>query len=522
MTVTSVTILDRCVSRKPLGKPYTEFRIRVNCGEQSSVINRRYTEFEALDAVLRPNMPLLPKLPPKGIVKRMSSALTDQTGFLDQREFQLGQLLSAMVLQDPELHNPALRNFLEVSSDLIPDAVVGAYDSPKVLRPKWLPNHEIGVMDKEIERPVWLENLKLDPLVLTPGAQETASPEVTGAEDMSGDDSLTGHPNFAGMWNLEQVEGDMEALMTELELPWIIRKAAARMGYGVNKSKVNVSQSDDQIEVENINPIKSLKRVYCVDGVEHDEVLDGRRLKTSSHWEGSILVSESRNAKTGKAFPKVARYLQDNRMIAEQFLQNGQIVKQIFVKGPQMSRLVEQDSAPMASDAPDAASDAVNCGPRTESDDQASVTTSETEVSRPDFGGRWLLARNEGDMEALLKEVGLPWVARKAASAMKYGVGQVKSSIMQSQDVITIETVTPMKTFSKTIAVDGVEHDMVDDGKSFRTLSRWESNVLVTESRLVKPAKTFPIARRYLDGEEMIVENKLVDGKLVKQVFVRA
>lgn len=481
------------------------------------MIKRRYTEFEALDADLRPNMPLLPKLPPKGILKRMSSALTDQTGFFDQREFQLGQLLSAMVLLDPELQNPALQHFLEVSSGSNSDAVGGAAESPKVLRPKWLPI----IMHEEIhaERPVWLEDLQLHALVTISGAQQNSSLESTGVGEMRGDNSVLSHPNFAGTWNLDKVEGDMEALMTELELPWLVRKAAASMGYGVKKSKAHVSHSGDQLEVENINPVKSLKRVYCTDGVEHHEVLEGRPLKTSSHWEGSVLVSESRNAKTGKAFPKVARYLQEDRMIAEQFLQNGQIVKQIFVKAPDMPGFAGRQPVLLPADAPIATFDAIDYG--LQSGEQAGVTTSATSASRPYFGGRWLLAHNQGDVDALLKEIGLPWVARKAASTMKYGVGQVKSSILQSQDEITIETVTPMKTFSKTMVVDGVERDMTEDGKSLKTASRWEHDVLVTESRLVKPAKTLPTARRYLDGEEMIVESQCGDGQVVKQVFVR-
>jgi len=523
MATVSVAILGRCVSRKALGKAYTEYRIRVSCAGQSRVINHRYTEFEALDAAMRPNMPSLPKLPPKGVMKRMSSVLTDQTSFLDQREFQLGQLLSAMVLLDPALRNPALRQFLDVSSDLIPDAGADAPDSSKVLRPKWLPNHDTGVLDKErhADRPAWLEDLKQDQVHLVVGAQENLNPECTCAEEMGGNDLVIGHPDFAGMWNLEQIEGDMEALMRELELPWLVRKAAARMAYGINKSKVHVIQSDDQIEVENINPIKSLKRVFCIDGHEHDEVLNGTRLKTSSHWEGSTLVSETRNASTGKKFPKVERYLQEDRMIAEQFLPSGHTVRQIFVKELQIPGHVAHDSVPVSSEALGAALDTICDESRVESADQVSVMASEIAATQPDFSGCWLLARNEGDMELLLKEIGLPWVARKAASAMKYGVGQVKSSILQSQDQITIETVTPMKTFSKTIAVDGVEHDMDDNGKSFKSVSRWDGSAIVTESRLVKPAKSLPIARRYFDGEEMIVENRLVDGQVVKQVFVR-
>merc|ERR1711976_767023 len=104
MAVVAVKILGRCQATE---RSYTVFRIQVQLGEKSSVVERRYSEFAALDRQLRPNMPSLPVLPPKSVVKGFS--------FMYHREYALGQLLLGMVSLDPQLQNPALRSFLSVS-----------------------------------------------------------------------------------------------------------------------------------------------------------------------------------------------------------------------------------------------------------------------------------------------------------------------------------------------------------------------------------------------------------------------
>jgi len=377
MAGVSAVILDRCqVSERLLGRRHTAFRIRVRIGPFSAVVARRYSEFVALDAKLRPKMQSLPELPPKGSLKKLLPS------FLDMREYRLDRLLSSMVELDPRLDNPHLQRFLYIKEAQLqvlhpitikPEAPILASPptSSANLRPKWLqsPDNQPIDMQALVERPEWLDALELDS-VPTPSPMPTQEKMLqdlsasnrrkrlsnsTGLEDLNIDALPTllptqvvtkeaaneqkvavqdnvDHPNFAGEWILEAVEGNVELLMKVLEVPWIMRKAAAASKYGVGTSKFKISQSGIRLEIEMIygGPFPTRLAVLHADGVERDEVLHGKHLRISSHWDGNILISQRRGM--GKTLPKIKRHLQDGKLVIEQVLTNGQIAKQIFVR----------------------------------------------------------------------------------------------------------------------------------------------------------------------------------------------
>jgi hypothetical protein len=104
-------VVGRCESKS---KACTEFTIAVRNGWSVISLNRRYSEFAALDKEVRPTMSTLPELPPRSFFKKLSSSLMNDPSFMNEREHGLGKVLEAMIDLDPLLRNTALREFLGV------------------------------------------------------------------------------------------------------------------------------------------------------------------------------------------------------------------------------------------------------------------------------------------------------------------------------------------------------------------------------------------------------------------------
>jgi hypothetical protein len=127
-----------------------------------------------------------------------------------------------------------------------------------------------------------------------------------------------------------RIEGDFKVAMREFDVPWVLRKGAVAMGYGVQRTVVKIKQFANAMEVTNINTLNAFTRSFTLDGKENDEVVSGRRLKTISYWMGGTLITETQDTKSRKYLPKVLRYMHDDDMVVEMVLSSGQVVKQFF------------------------------------------------------------------------------------------------------------------------------------------------------------------------------------------------
>ncbi|CAK0821219.1 unnamed protein product [Prorocentrum cordatum] len=132
---------------------------------------------------------------------------------------------------------------------------------------------------------------------------------------------MAARSDFSGDWLLHRLEGDVEALLRELETPWVQRKAAARLGYGVGMQCVRVEHHADQIRihtsyvsgnVEMARPKPTLN-VYNTDGIEQDVTdYEGHPVRTRVTWDGDALsmVSQRVGQGSGGPLPSTRRYLQ--------------------------------------------------------------------------------------------------------------------------------------------------------------------------------------------------------------------
>jgi len=162
-------------------------------------------------------------------------------------------------------------------------------------------------------------------------------------------------------------------------------------------------------------------------------------------------------------------------------------------------------------------------------------TPSSVTAARPDFSGDWLLLRLEGDIEAMLKELEVSWVQRKAAAGMGFGVGMQFVRVEQYANEIRIDTrymsgkvqmARPRPTFN-VYNTDGIEQCITDlEGCTVRTRVTWDGDALSMDSERVcrGSGRPLPSMRRYLqcDGEELVFEQKsLTTSVAVKRIFRR-
>jgi len=135
---------------------------------------------------------------------------------------------------------------------------------------------------------------------------------------------------FDGEWILKKVEGDMDALLKEMSVPWMLRKAAASLGYAVGTAQVRIAQSEDDIKMTTITPVKTLTRVLKLHGCENHEEIEGRAVRTTAHFDNSVLVVRTHETATGKAFPLARRFIDGQCMVTEQDLPGKKSVRQTY------------------------------------------------------------------------------------------------------------------------------------------------------------------------------------------------
>jgi len=158
-----------------------------------------------------------------------------------------------------------------------------------------------------------------------------------------------------------------------------------------------------------------------------------------------------------------------------------------------------------------------------------------TTAARPDFSGDWLLLRLEGDIEAMLKELGISWAQRKAAASMGFGVGMQFVHVEQYANEIRIGTryisgkvqmARPRPTFN-VYSTDGMDQCITDlEGCTVRTRVTWDGDALSMDSERVcrGSGRPMPSTRRYLqcDGEELVFEQiSPTTCVAVKRIFRR-
>lgn len=145
-----------------------------------------------------------------------------------------------------------------------------------------------------------------------------------------------------------------------------------------------------------------------------------------------------------------------------------------------------------------------------------------------EFEGQWTLMRVEGDFDGFLKECGTNYMMRMAAKSMAYGVKRMTNSIKQWKEngIEHIEVIAPsVKGERKQVfRIDNTEQDSVEplEMKPIIVQPTWDGQTLVVTSRpRDNKAKKMPVSRRFMFGQQMVVQQESPGGIVIRRYFDR-
>lgn len=164
---------------------------------------------------------------------------------------------------------------------------------------------------------------------------------------------------------------------------------------------------------------------------------------------------------------------------------------------------------------------------------RASVCSVQAELKiHPDFSGVWKMIGTSGDFDGFLKESGVGWALRLAASAAGFGVNRTFHTIEQGESRIRIETKNPRGMFLKSFAIDASEQDDLCPltKAPIKVVPYWQwmegERVATLIFEAFKPELKgdpvqLPLSRRWMLGESMIMEQVSPKGIAVQRIFAK-
>jgi len=123
-------------------------------------------------------------------------------------------------------------------------------------------------------------------------------------------------------------------------------------------------------------------------------------------------------------------------------------------------------------------------------------------VVPPDFDGKWLCTKVEGDMGTLMYDMGVSMARRSMARAGSYGVGTTVQSLKRAGAVLKITTTPPNATVLHQL--DGTEYEAEVLGQNAMNVMTHTATSITLTSRLLNGDGGF-VSERYFDGELMCV-----------------
>jgi len=129
-----------------------------------------------------------------------------------------------------------------------------------------------------------------------------------------------------------------------------------------------------------------------------------------------------------------------------------------------------------------------------------------------------LLIDIEGDMEAFLVAMQVPWILRRAISALGYGKGKFIDSLTFAADggKMTYATKRTPKDYSWTAVIDGVTETTMSEGV---VLLRWDGDTLILKT--TRQGKPDLFGTRTIDGDTQL-NIVTCNGATVTKIFTKS
>jgi len=140
-------------------------------------------------------------------------------------------------------------------------------------------------------------------------------------------------------------------------------------------------------------------------------------------------------------------------------------------------------------------------------------------AKRTDFSGKWCMTHVDGDLGQLMVDASVSWALRRMAKSMNYGLGHTFQEIKQNGDHFIVAHSSPVKSTTMEFSADaGYQETVGVDGLPVLVNAQWDCLHLTMQSK--KPdGRSFAPTRRYIQGDEMVIEAPLSTGATVKRFF---
>jgi hypothetical protein len=157
-------------------------------------------------------------------------------------------------------------------------------------------------------------------------------------------------------------------------------------------------------------------------------------------------------------------------------------------------------------------------------DSVASYSNSdENYVQAQDFSGKWKFSKFEGNFEAMMTDAGVSWAMRKMAKSGNYGIGLATQDIRQIGNELSIKVHNgPLGGTTMKLEVDGGEQESVgEDGACILVKPSWDGRFLRVEGKTKQGGRQIQLTRRYMCGEQMVIETTTSRGEVILRYFSR-
>jgi len=145
----------------------------------------------------------------------------------------------------------------------------------------------------------------------------------------------------------------------------------------------------------------------------------------------------------------------------------------------------------------------------------------EDPAPRHDFSGKWCMTHAEGDQSQFMIDAGVSWALRRLAKSMNYGLGITFQDIKQNGNHFVIDYSTPLKSTTMLFSAgSGYQETTGADGLPVLVNAQWDGQHLTMQCKRPE-GRSFAPTRRYILGDEMVIESPLSTGATMKRFFKR-
>jgi len=140
-------------------------------------------------------------------------------------------------------------------------------------------------------------------------------------------------PDFNGSWRLIGVEGDIEEVMVDAKVSWVVRKMARSCSYGAGILRQNITQEQDHFVIEHCGaPGSGLTDFRIGAGEQRIFQEDATVAIVNPMWHGQALHVDG-TLEDGTPMQALRRYLNcENQMVIEVTTSTGWVAKRLFRK----------------------------------------------------------------------------------------------------------------------------------------------------------------------------------------------